>query len=490
MFSVVQACEGEHATKCGYCKSKTGSISYGLWAHRLTPSDYQSLIDRGWRRSGMYIYKPSMDKTCCPAFTIRGAATLFSMHRSHKRILKRMQKYMEGDLIGEIRRRRYSSTSSDNRVEISGAWAAKLRVDHPQPPSAPAPLNMDAVTTMPPAPREPKMAVPGADAPTLPTNGMKMPSSGPRSPAAAATELPKKAKQRRLERKIARLKAQGRDVEQALAESRANWRRSNKPLSLEKMIEWRPHQRKYAHKLEVTCVPAAVTDETFALYHKYQVAVHGDKPEKITREGFKRFLVDSPIVREQFPEGTPKVEGIDSYGTFHQLYRLDKKLVAVGVIDILPHCVSSVYLFYDPEYAMLSLGVYSSLREIYLARALSKHLPLLKYQYLGYYIHTCPKMQYKAQYGPAELLCPHSLEFVPFDSCASRVDLSKGVTLKPNGPSQLPVVNPGDTLLLVDGGVRSFKMMSNDEARPIVSLVCEYARRVGTALSAKMLLSP
>lgn len=38
------------------------------------------------------------------------------------------------------------------------------------------------------------------------------------------------------------------------------------------------------------------------------------------------------------------------------------KLIAVGVIDILPRCVSSVYLFYNPDYSFLSLGVYSALR--------------------------------------------------------------------------------------------------------------------------------
>jgi hypothetical protein len=33
--------------------------------------DYQLLIDRGWRRSGTYIYKPAMDRTCCPLYTIK-----------------------------------------------------------------------------------------------------------------------------------------------------------------------------------------------------------------------------------------------------------------------------------------------------------------------------------------------------------------------------------------------------------------------------------
>ena len=50
------------------------------------------------------------------------------------------------------------------------------------------------------------------------------------------------------------------------------------------------------------------------------------------------------------------------FGSFHQQYWLDGKLIAVGVIDILPKCVSSVYLYYDPDYSYMSLGTYSALR--------------------------------------------------------------------------------------------------------------------------------
>ena len=49
-------------------------------------------------------------------------------------------------------------------------------------------------------------------------------------------------------------------------------------------------------------------------------------------------------------------------GSFHQQYWLDGKLIGVGVIDILPRCLSSVYFFYDPDYHFLSLGTYASLR--------------------------------------------------------------------------------------------------------------------------------
>ncbi|KAL0178590.1 hypothetical protein M9458_027484, partial [Cirrhinus mrigala] len=50
------------------------------------------------------------------------------------------------------------------------------------------------------------------------------------------------------------------------------------------------------------------------------------------------------------------------YGSFHQQYWLDGRIVAVGVLDILPSCVSSVYLYYHPDFSSLSLGTYSALR--------------------------------------------------------------------------------------------------------------------------------
>ena len=63
--------------------------------------------------------------------------------------------------------------------------------------------------------------------------------------------------------------------------------------------------------------------------------------------------------------------------------------VAVGVIDILPNCVSSVYLYYDPDFGHLSLGTYSALREIQLVNQLMKSLPTLAYYYMGtYYTYT------------------------------------------------------------------------------------------------------
>lgn len=62
---------------------------------------------------------------------------------------------------------------------------------------------------------------------------------------------------------------------------------------------------------------------------------------------------------------------------------------------MLPHCLSSVYLFYDPAFAFLSPGVLSVLLEIEKVQELNKLNPSLEYVYLGLYIHSCPKMVYK-----------------------------------------------------------------------------------------------
>lgn len=60
------------------------------------------------------------------------------------------------------------------------------------------------------------------------------------------------------------------------------------------------------------------------------------------------------ILKEWCPENGPS----QGYGSFHDQYWLNGQLIAVGVIDILPSCISSVYFFYDPAYSHLSLGTF------------------------------------------------------------------------------------------------------------------------------------
>ncbi|MGH0121692.1 UNVERIFIED_CONTAM: hypothetical protein FKN15_076288 [Acipenser sinensis] len=93
-YSIVEYFGGEDGYKCGYCKNENGNFSHGMWSHALTVQDYQDLIDRGWRRSGKYIYKPIMNQTCCPQYTIRCDTTNFQPSKPQKKILKKMGKYL------------------------------------------------------------------------------------------------------------------------------------------------------------------------------------------------------------------------------------------------------------------------------------------------------------------------------------------------------------------------------------------------------------
>ncbi|GMT00566.1 hypothetical protein PENTCL1PPCAC_22740, partial [Pristionchus entomophagus] len=106
--------------RCGYCKNekmkrklnlgekkgneeemKGSSVSLGAWAHKLDVYDYQMLLNGGWRRSGSYLYKPDMEKTCCPQYTIRLDVDKFTLSRTQKRVLRNMQLYLEKGVKGK-----------------------------------------------------------------------------------------------------------------------------------------------------------------------------------------------------------------------------------------------------------------------------------------------------------------------------------------------------------------------------------------------------
>lgn len=157
-------------------------------------------------------------------------------------------------------------------------------------------------------------------------------------------------------------------------------------------------------RLEIRLKRSSFDPEEYSLYRKYQIRVHNDTPDRVSENSYRRFLVDTPLVYVS-PTGDDMVPPC-GFGSFHQQYVIDGKLIAVGVIDILPKCLSSKYLFWDPDLASLSLGKFSALEEIKWVKENQAHCPSLQYYYLGYYIHSCNKMRYKAAYRPSELLCP------------------------------------------------------------------------------------
>jgi len=92
------------------------------------------------------------------------------------------------------------------------------------------------------------------------------------------------------------------------------------------------------------------------------------------------------------------VEGAGEFGYEIRYFR-DAKLIGVDYVDILIDGISSIYFFCDPDYAHLSLGTYSLLVQLDIAKQLG-----LKQIYLGYIVRENQSLLYKLKYKPHEIL--------------------------------------------------------------------------------------
>ncbi|KAL2135232.1 hypothetical protein VTI74DRAFT_9324 [Chaetomium olivicolor] len=204
-----------------------------------------------------------------------------------------------------------------------------------------------------------------------------------------------------------------RDAARLHPRPRAEVRRRHNVFDLVERIHESEHQYlkepppSPAHVFTVTLEPDTFTEEKYGVFENYQRIVHREPPDKISRHGFERFLCNSPLTRETFvgPDGSKR-----RLGSFHQCYRIDGKLVAVGVLDLLPDCVSAVYFLYHESIHWLNPGKLGALREIALAREAG-----YRWWYPGYYVHNCAKMRYKIEYKPQYVLDPEDLNWYLLD---------------------------------------------------------------------------
>jgi len=129
-------------------------------------------------------------------------------------------------------------------------------------------------------------------------------------------------------------------------------------------------------------VGKAVCDkERLDLYERYQASQHGEHAQGADEKSYRRFLVETVT-------DTMELTWRDSSGA----------LVAVGILDVTPDALSSVYFYWAPELKKLSVGVYSALAEIELCKTWKK-----KYYYLGYLVPGSKTMTYKADFPGAEV---------------------------------------------------------------------------------------
>ncbi|KAL3680317.1 hypothetical protein R1sor_023273 [Riccia sorocarpa] len=476
---------GVYDSSCGYCKSRSGSRNFtsrGLWAHTLTVQDYQDLLDRGWRRSGMFLYKPCMKVTCCPPYTIRLKVDQFVAAKDQMRVLRRMQRYLDGSYngpqtVGDLQEEKDSIDERDGGLSLDSVVASSsdetpsvvervvavesgvrekeklisslkdaiklsvtkcaekgllpLNLDFPEPSVKPITQKVKGkMSTESKADYTCNIAFPlaaavkrrknsgGEDAGGADIHQWNLLLSTPQEVAEnlviLLTELSIPG--------VSSVKAcKGHlnfvltDVimlspEPPRVESLANGETTGSE-ELGEVVEGTSTGS--TRQLEIRMARSSFIEEEFALYKKYQIHIHKDRPEDVRDTSYKKFLVDSPLTF--VPPANDGTTPSCGFGSFHQQYRLDGKLIAVGVVDILPYCLSSKYLFWDPDFAFLSLGKYSALKEIAWVQKEQTVCPSLQFYYLGFYIHSCPKMRYKAAYHPSELLCPERYRWVSYE---------------------------------------------------------------------------
>jgi arginine-tRNA-protein transferase len=293
--------------------------SYYASTTSLSPSLYQKLVGRCWRRSGTLLYRPNQKQSCCPHYTLRLDSHSFKPTKDQRQTVNRFNKYVLGDeYIKEATRLYPRSREEARKRDNDFDLVQRIReVESPQIKRPPEP----------------------------------------------------------------------------------------------------------AHEFVVTLEPDTFTEEKYAVFENYQQVVHHEPPSRISRQGFTGFLCNSPLQRGVLP-GIEGKEG-RQLGSFHQCYRLDGRLVAIGVLDLLPDCVSAVYFLYHESIHMHNPGKLGALREISLAMDQG-----YRWWYPGYYIHSCPKMRYKIDYSPQYVLDPETLDWNILDKEALAIfDKKKYVSL-------------------------------------------------------------
>ena len=128
--------------------------------------------------------------------------------------------------------------------------------------------------------------------------------------------------------------------------------------------------------------PCVFDPEHYALYARYLHSRHpdGSMAEDASEDGYQDFLIA--------PWGGD---------TLLLELRLGTEPLGVAVTDRMPHSLSAVYTFFDPDQDGRALGIYAVLCQVALARRLG-----LAHLYLGYWIEECRKMSYKDAYRPIE----------------------------------------------------------------------------------------
>ena len=106
--SVIQNPSYYEKSHCGYCEGTSNgripdrnSRIFCFRAQTMPVKVYGQLLDRGFRRSGKFLYKPDVLNSCCPQYTIRLAVDKVKVTKEQRKILRKFNRFACGGEVGE-----------------------------------------------------------------------------------------------------------------------------------------------------------------------------------------------------------------------------------------------------------------------------------------------------------------------------------------------------------------------------------------------------
>jgi arginine-tRNA-protein transferase len=458
---------GPRPGKCGYCKSPDSSYTRGVWGHRMACHHYQELVDRGFQRSGNYVYKPEMKTTCCPQYVIRMDVKSFKLSKSQRSCVKKFKRYLVAGKK-EPSVPTPSQGAIDNEVTSESTCSSTIPVAEP---------GSDMMGDSSKGPGQPE------------THKTKIitPGIGPdpnRPPCRKAKLIRKEKKEKKL---LNRTSEQGSPT---FAVAPSNYEQILEFCQCLKEILIFPKDE-CTHKFETKLLQINSRefidsyDESFTLFRKFQMMIHKESESDSGEKQFNEFLVQTPL---SYKEGTEKMT--TDFGTYHQQYLLDGKIFAVGVLDILPKGVLCEYLYYDPDYRFIAPGVITALMEIAMVQEFYLQNPEMQYYYMGFYVQSCPKMNYKSKYSASKLLCPETYTYISIDKCIPKLKASAYCRLADDDTDKDPHTqyDMGCVPVFADSTAMlysTYATLHGDQARELLK---EYIELVGTNIAFSMTL--
>lgn len=465
---------GTRGHECGYCKNKNGSFSTGFSVDQYPAALYEKMMKEGWRRCGDYTYKPNLSKSCCKLYTIKLDVEKFKINKKQRQIMRRFRKYLSGEYEENLKKEKEQA----NKIKIEEEEKNDTKsndiyfkdIQNIVNKYVNEKLYVNAVKLF----YQNEIIVNSSKISLNRNNNRNFGDYSSNILILIQTQITTWAKKNNTEIKaidvLNHLYKSFADFSNSSPEFKYEITLSEKTGHLNFIVKNKEEYQKFLESIvkhngktkevktnkkkdtpkkyemdyfkEIVTEPEIYyplkhtytveltknigsTPEKLDVYSRYQQEVHKDpfnkNFENVYNSAWGQTNLTSPPNSIPLPKDLntktnhPEIYPT-SYGTYNFIHRIDGKIIAVGVWDILPTSLSSVYLYYDPNFSFLDLGVFTAIREIEYVKSFHELIdPNFKYYMMGFYTTTCVKLKYKGEYHPSDILDPFTMNYVPLD---------------------------------------------------------------------------